>query len=93
MEALLLVAEHDGPTDFARIGIMRTLNRRVELVFDPTRKEHHWGTPQAGEGSMTKRKAIFGNTYNAAILAVTVGAIWGSILGLGVHALFVAIKD
>jgi len=27
MQALLLVAEHDGPTMFARIGIMRALNR------------------------------------------------------------------
>ena len=27
MEALLLVAEHDGPTMFARIGVMRALNR------------------------------------------------------------------
>jgi hypothetical protein len=27
MEALLLVAEHGGPTMFARIGIMRALNR------------------------------------------------------------------
>jgi hypothetical protein len=26
MEALLLVAEHDGPTMFARIGMMRALN-------------------------------------------------------------------
>jgi hypothetical protein len=43
MEALLLVAEHDGPTMFARIGIMRALNRRVERVFNPDRKEHHWG--------------------------------------------------
>ena len=43
MEALLLVAEHDGPTMFARIGIMRALNRRFERVFDPSRKDHHWG--------------------------------------------------
>jgi hypothetical protein len=28
MEALLLVAEHNGPTMFARIGMMRALNRR-----------------------------------------------------------------
>ena len=27
MEALLIVAEHDGPTMFARIGVMRALNR------------------------------------------------------------------
>jgi hypothetical protein len=28
MEALLLVAQHDGPTMFARIGVMRALNYR-----------------------------------------------------------------
>ena len=38
MEALLLVADHGGPTMFARIGMMRALNRHVERVFDPTRK-------------------------------------------------------
>jgi len=43
MEALLLVAEHDGPTMLARIGVMRALNRHVERVFNPDRKEHHWG--------------------------------------------------
>jgi hypothetical protein len=43
MEALILVAEHDGPTMFARIGVMRTINRHVERVFDTSRKDHHWG--------------------------------------------------
>jgi hypothetical protein len=43
MTALLLVAEHNGPTMFARIGIMRALNRHVERVFDPSRKDKHWG--------------------------------------------------
>jgi hypothetical protein len=43
MEALILAAESDGPTMFARIGIMRALNRHVERVFNPDRKEHHWG--------------------------------------------------
>jgi hypothetical protein len=32
MEALILVAELGGPTMFARIGIMRALNRHVERV-------------------------------------------------------------
>jgi hypothetical protein len=41
MQALLLVAEHDGPPMFARIGIMRALNRHVERVFDPSRKDTH----------------------------------------------------
>jgi hypothetical protein len=43
MEALLLVAEHDGPTMFARIGVMRALNRHVERAFGPSRKERLWG--------------------------------------------------
>lgn len=30
MEALLLVAEHDGPTMFARIGVMRALHRHKQ---------------------------------------------------------------
>jgi hypothetical protein len=43
MQALLLVAQHDGPPMFARIGIMRALNRHVERVFNPSRKDTHWG--------------------------------------------------
>jgi hypothetical protein len=42
-EALILVAERDGPTMFARIGIMRALNRHVERLFNPDRKDTHWG--------------------------------------------------
>ncbi len=43
MEALILVATLGGPTIFAHIGIMRALNRHVERVFNPDRKDHHWG--------------------------------------------------
>ena len=43
MEALLLVAESDGPTMFARIDVMRALNRHVEREFNPSRKDTHWG--------------------------------------------------
>jgi hypothetical protein len=43
LEALILVAESGGPTMFARIGVMRALNRHVERVFNPDRKDHHWG--------------------------------------------------
>jgi hypothetical protein len=28
---------------FARIGVMQAINRHVERVFDPSRKDHHWG--------------------------------------------------
>jgi hypothetical protein len=43
IEALMLVADRGGPTKFARIGVMRALNRHVEREFDPSRKEKHWG--------------------------------------------------
>ena len=43
METLILVAELGGATMFARICAMRALDRHVERVFDPSRKDHHWG--------------------------------------------------
>jgi hypothetical protein len=43
MQALLLVIEHGGPTMFARIGIMRALNRNVVREFNSSRKDTHWG--------------------------------------------------
>jgi len=43
VEALILVAENGGPTMFARIGVMRALNRHVVREFNPDRKDHHWG--------------------------------------------------
>ena len=43
MEALMLVMTLGGPTMFARIGVMRALNRHVERVFDSSRKDHYWG--------------------------------------------------
>jgi hypothetical protein len=39
----MLVADRGGPTMFARIGVMRALNRHVERVFDSSRKEKHRG--------------------------------------------------
>jgi hypothetical protein len=43
MEALILAATLGGPSMMARIGVMRALNRRVVRVFNPDRKDHHWG--------------------------------------------------
>jgi hypothetical protein len=43
MEALILVATLEGPAMFARIGVMRALNRNVERAFDPSRKDTKWG--------------------------------------------------
>jgi hypothetical protein len=42
MAALILVAESNGPTMMARIGIMNALHRRVERLFNPDRKETYW---------------------------------------------------
>jgi hypothetical protein len=43
MEALILVATSGGPSMFARIGIMRALNRGYVREFDTSRKDTHWG--------------------------------------------------
>jgi hypothetical protein len=43
MEALLLVVDRGGPMLFARIGIMRALNRHYVPEFNPKAKEPHWG--------------------------------------------------
>ena len=59
MEALLLVAEHDGPPMFARVGVMRAINRHVERVFDPSRKDKHWVKREIKEGSMTDGRHLW----------------------------------
>ena len=41
-EALLLVVK-SGPTMLARIAMMQALYPAGERVFNPDRKEHHWG--------------------------------------------------
>jgi hypothetical protein len=39
MQALMLVTEHDGPTMFARIGMMRALHRyKPKAAAAPRRK-------------------------------------------------------
>ena len=43
MEAMIPVGTLGGPTMFARIGVMRALNRNVVREFDLSRKDHHWG--------------------------------------------------
>ncbi|WP_247522485.1 hypothetical protein [Bradyrhizobium sp. 190] len=40
---VLLLCSRSGPTMMARIGVMKALNRHVERVFNPERKETHWG--------------------------------------------------
>jgi hypothetical protein len=43
IEALMLVAESGGPTMFARIGVIRALNRGYVRGFDTSRKDTYWG--------------------------------------------------
>lgn len=42
IEVLLLVSR-GGTTMMARIGVMKALNRNVPRVFNPDRKDTHWG--------------------------------------------------
>jgi hypothetical protein len=42
MEALILVVESNGPTMFARIGVMQALNRGHVREFNPKHKKPHW---------------------------------------------------
>jgi hypothetical protein len=51
MEALLLVVARGGPTMFARIGVMRALNRRPEAQSQG--KGAVLGSTQAEQGSVT----------------------------------------
>ena len=39
----MLLCSRGGPTMMARIGAMKALNRDVERVFNPSRKDTHWG--------------------------------------------------
>jgi hypothetical protein len=40
---LIMAAEGRGPLMHARIGLLRALHRNVERVFNPDRKDPHWG--------------------------------------------------
>jgi hypothetical protein len=42
-ELLTNAAEHGGPVEFTRIATLQALNRHAERVFNPDRKEPHWG--------------------------------------------------
>jgi hypothetical protein len=52
MAALLLVADHDGLTMFARIGVVRALNRHVERLFENVAQGSPLVSPETGAGSM-----------------------------------------
>ena len=39
---VLMLCSRGGDSMLARIGVMKALNRHVERVFNPDRKETHW---------------------------------------------------
>lgn len=43
VHCLLQAADHRGPVEFARMGVLQALNRDVERVFDTSHHTHHWG--------------------------------------------------
>ena len=43
IQMLIDAAEDRGPMLFAKMGILRAVNRNVERVFNPGRKDPHWG--------------------------------------------------
>jgi len=40
---VLMLCSRGGAPMLARIGVMKALNRHVERVFNPERKDTHWG--------------------------------------------------
>jgi|SRR6202042_2255793 hypothetical protein len=43
MQISMFVATRGWPTMLARIGVLRALHRNEERVFNPDRKDAHWG--------------------------------------------------
>jgi hypothetical protein len=43
MHVLIHAAEHGGPVEFARLGMMQALHPKGEPVYDSSRKDPHWG--------------------------------------------------
>ena len=50
IEVLMLVVDQNGRSMFARIGLMRALNRGHVREFNPDRKDHHWGRRNLARG-------------------------------------------
>ena len=40
---LIDAAEDRGPMLFAKMAMLRAVNRNLERAFDRSRKDHHWG--------------------------------------------------
>jgi hypothetical protein len=42
MHCLIQAADHGGPVEFARMGMMQALGRHLEPAHHPTRQPTHW---------------------------------------------------
>jgi len=49
---VLMLCIRGGDPMLARIGVMKALNRHVERVFNPDRKETHWGKRKLKRGRL-----------------------------------------
>jgi len=56
-------AEHGGPTMFARIGMLRALNRRVRREFNSSDKDAHWGGDSRSETHHETHSQSFAISY------------------------------
>jgi hypothetical protein len=52
VEALILVAETNGPTMFARIGMLQAINRHKPVEFDPKTQK-----PAGGQRKLARDRA------------------------------------
>jgi hypothetical protein len=43
MHCLIQAADHGGPIEFARMGMMQALDRHIERVPTASRQQTHWG--------------------------------------------------
>jgi hypothetical protein len=71
MEALILVATLGGPTMFARIGVMRALNRNVErmaIYFGQYPPVRAWQSSQISRPRLTFRKQLVGRFVQTLLL-------------------------
>jgi len=41
---------------FAQMGMLQAIHRHHRRVFNPDRKDHHWGETQAEERSLVNEK-------------------------------------
>jgi hypothetical protein len=68
----------DGWLMLARNGVMRALNRHVERVFNPDRKDHHWGAASwrgIGDGSRAASRDPF-SFFDKVSPLLTCGRAW-----------------